>query len=99
MVLVRQSAQHGRKGIIVTREETAAEIAAKHERLSESVRRTIMSGVSVLAAREWLKVGILTLPGVSADPDTIADIMDFVDHFVQRKEQLDTEAGHFDRRL
>lgn len=83
----------------MNREEVSGEADTKHTRKIEAVRRTIMSGLSVLAAREWLRAGILTLPGVSADPDTIADIMDFVDHYVQRKEQLDKDAGRFDPRV
>jgi hypothetical protein len=83
----------------MTRDQVFTEVEIKHERRTEAVRRTIVHAVDILSAREHLRQGVSALPGVSDDPDTVADIMDFVDHFVMRKEQLDEEAGRFVRKL
>lgn len=72
----------------MNREEVAADVAAKHERRTQSVRRTILYADDRQAAREWLRAGLLTLPGVSADSDTITDIMLFVDTYVSKIEEL-----------
>lgn len=71
------------------REKIFEEVDAKHVRRTEAVRRTIQRSPDVLSARQSLREGILTLPGVSADPRTIEDVMFFVDSFVHRKEELD----------
>lgn len=81
----------------MNREQVAAEIEAKHQRRTAAGQRTIGNAPDVLSAREAFRQAVSGLPGVSADPDTVPDIMFFADCLVQRKEQLDTRAGHFDR--
>jgi hypothetical protein len=71
----------------MNREEVAADVAAKHARRTEAVRRTIEQAPDTVSAREWLRAGILTLSGVSVDKDTITDIMSFVDQYTERREQ------------
>lgn len=73
----------------MTREEIRADIEAKHEKRTEAVMRTIGNAPDVLSARERLCQALSVLPGVSADPDTMPDIMLYVDLYVQRKEDLD----------
>jgi hypothetical protein len=73
----------------MNRDQVFSDVDAKHARRTEAVRRTIVRSPDVLSARQQLRDGILTLPGVSGDPRTIEDIMSFVDQFVQKKEELD----------
>lgn len=79
----------------MNRDEVFASVTAKHDRRTAGVRRTLMNAPDILSGRRYLRDAVSALPGVSNDPDTVADIMDFVDHYVQRKEQLDTVAGRF----
>jgi hypothetical protein len=83
----------------MNREEVAADVAAKHERRTEAVRRSIYRSPDILSAREQLRQGLSSLPGVSGDTRTIEDMMLFVDTYVHQKEELDTRAGRFDRRV
>jgi len=73
----------------MNREEVAVDVAAKHERRTEAVRRSIYRSPDILSAREQLRHALSALPGVSVDTGTISDIMLYVDTFVHRKEQLD----------
>lgn len=76
------------------RKKIFEDVRLKHERRTDAVRRTIGHAPDVLSARDRLRIGVSELPGVSGDPDTVSDIMLFVDQFVQRKKQLDTAARH-----
>lgn len=73
----------------MTREEIRKELVLKNQRRTEAVMRTIGNAPDVLSARERLCQALSVLPGVSADPDTMPDIMLYVDLYVQRKEDLD----------
>lgn len=81
------------------RDIRAAGLEAKHYRRTERVRQDIDSAPDVLSAREAFRQGVSGLPGVSNDPDTVADIVYFADCLVHRKEELDTRAGRFTRTL
>lgn len=70
------------------REKIFEEVAAKHVRRTEAVRRTIQRSPDTLSARQCLRDGIQSLSGVSADPGTIEDIMSFVDTYVSALDDL-----------
>lgn len=77
----------------MNRDQVFADVEARHQRRTAGVRRALMSAPDVLSGRDRLRDVIAALPGVSNDPDTVADIMFYVDLYTQRKEQLD---GHPD---
>jgi len=76
----------------MNREEVAADVDARHARRTEAARRTIAHAPDIMSAREALRQAVSALPGVSADPDTVPDIMSFVDQFVSR-DAADREAS------
>jgi hypothetical protein len=65
----------------------------KHERRTADVRRALVNAPDILSAARTLREAVSALPGVSADPDTVADIMDYVDAYMYRKEQLDGQVS------
>lgn len=76
----------------MNRDQVLADVEARHRRRTEGVRRVLGNAPDVLSARDRLRDVIRALPGVSDDPDTVADIMFYVDLYVQRKEQLDARS-------
>lgn len=76
----------------MNRDQVFADVAAKHARRTEAARRTIAHAPDIMSAREALRQAVSALPGVSADPDTVPDIMSFVDQFVSR-DAADREAS------
>lgn len=72
----------------VDRDQVFASVETRHERRTEGVRRAICSAPDILSAHARLRDVILALPGVSVDPDTVADIMFYVDLYVSRRDQL-----------
>ena len=76
----------------MSRDQVFADVAAKHARRTEAARRTIAHAPDIMSAREALRQAVSALPGVSADPDTVPDIMSFVDQFVSRDAE-DREAS------
>lgn len=76
----------------MNREEVRADVEARHVRRTAGVRRALLSAPDTLSARDRLRDVIRALPGVANDPDTLADIMFYVDLYVQRKEQLDGQT-------
>lgn len=77
----------------MNRDEVFASVTAKHDRRTAGVRRTLMNAPDILSAARTLREAVSALPGVSADPDTVADIMDYVDAYMYRKEQLDGQVS------
>lgn len=73
----------------MNRDQVFADVEARHRRRTEGVRRAIGNAPDTLSARDTLRDVIRALPGVSDDPDTVPDIMFYVDLYVQRKDQLD----------
>jgi hypothetical protein len=73
----------------MNRDQVLADVETRHRRRTEGVRRAIGNAPDTLSAHDTLRDVIAALPGVSGDPDTVADIMFYVDLYVQRKEQLD----------
>jgi hypothetical protein len=73
----------------MNRDQVFADVEARHQRRTASVRLALMTAPDVLSGRDRLRDVIRALPGVSDDPDTVADIMFYVDLYVQRKDQLD----------
>lgn len=66
----------------MNREQVREEIEAKRDRRTAGVLRSIRTTSTVTDAREQLRRGVSGLPGVSGDPDTVTDIMFFVDTFL-----------------
>lgn len=73
----------------MNRDQVFADVEARHQRRTAGVRRALLSAPDTLSARDRLRDVIRALPGVSDDPDTVPDIMFYVDLYVQRKDQLD----------
>lgn len=73
----------------MNREEVTAAVIQKSERRTEDARRFIGNAPDTLSAREAFRQAVSSLPGVSDDPDTVADIVLFADFLINRKEQLD----------
>jgi hypothetical protein len=76
----------------VNRDQVFAEVETKHDRRTSAGRNSIGNAPDVLSAREAFRQAVSSLPGVSADPDTVADIVFFADCLVQRKEDLDLRS-------
>lgn len=72
----------------MNREEIQTDMDKRREEWTESVRRTLGNAPDVLSARSRVKDIVSALPGVSADPDTVPDIMLTVDFYVHQLEQL-----------
>jgi hypothetical protein len=72
----------------MNRQQVTADVEERHQRRTSGVRRVIASAPDTASARDRLRDVIHALPGVSADPHTVPDIMFYVDLYVSRRDQL-----------
>jgi hypothetical protein len=75
-----------------TRDEVFADTVARNARRRADACRVIGDAPTASEARSELKRAVRTLPGVADDPDTVEDILRYVDIYVSRTTRTDVSA-------
>ncbi len=75
-----------------SRELNELALTARHDRRVSGVRVAIGRAPDTQSAREAFRQAVSDLPGVSGDPDTVADILHYADCLIVRKQELDGQS-------
>ena len=76
---------------VPSRDRVFQDVTDKHARRMSAAVRAILAEDSVLGARTKLERAVRALPGVSADPDTVPDILRLMDIYNAAVRELSTD--------